>query len=285
MLNFKVLPYKQGSCSASTLSRALGCKVLSLRNSRIHRMRTKLIINWGNSGLRLPPDGLGRQHRILNATYAVNNAANKLRTLQILSRVGVSVPEFTVSGATAQEWLDSEKTVVERHCLTGNSGDGVRIVSSGGTLLDAPLYTKYIKKNQEFRVHIVSGVVTDVQRKARRASVPDDQINWQVRNLAGGFVFVREGVNPHQDVLNQATRAVQALSLDFGAVDVIWNEHEQRAYVLEVNTAAGLEGTTLEKYVSAFNRIRSGMAVDIWSPAQQEELLEESVVQHNTYSF
>jgi D-alanine-D-alanine ligase-like ATP-grasp enzyme len=36
--------------------------------------------------------------------------------------------------------------------------------------------------------------------------------------------------------------------LDFGAVDVIWNEKQQRAYVLEVNTAPGLEGQTVDDY-------------------------------------
>jgi D-alanine-D-alanine ligase-like ATP-grasp enzyme len=42
--------------------------------------------------------------------------------------------------------------------------------------------------------------------------------------------------------------------LDFGAVDVIWNEKEDKYYVLEVNTACGLEGTTLDKYVEQFRR-------------------------------
>ncbi|MNY63636.1 hypothetical protein D3C86_2006230 [compost metagenome] len=46
--------------------------------------------------------------------------------------------------------------------------------------------------------------------------------------------------------------AVNAIGLTFGAVDVIWNEYRHQAYVLEVNTAPGLTGTTLEKYAEAF---------------------------------
>jgi len=49
-----------------------------------------------------------------------------------------------------------------------------------------------------------------------------------------------------------ALAAVSALGLDFGAVDIIYNEHENQYYVLEVNTAPGLEGTTVEKYAEAF---------------------------------
>ena len=55
------------------------------------------------------------------------------------------------------------------------------------------------------------------------------------------------------DVIHQATMAVGCLQLDFGAVDVIWNEAQKRAYVLEVNTAPGIEGTTLMRYASAFS--------------------------------
>jgi glutathione synthase/RimK-type ligase-like ATP-grasp enzyme len=64
-------------------------------------------------------------------------------------------------------------------------------------------------------------------------------------------VFCHEGVNPHQQVLDQSRQACEALELAFGAVDVVWNEHYHRASVLEVNTAPGLEGVTLEKYLTA----------------------------------
>jgi hypothetical protein len=43
------------------------------------------------------------------------------------------------------------------------------------------------------------------------------------------------------------------LELDFGAVDLIWNENQNVVYVLEVNTAPGMEGTTLENYCDAFS--------------------------------
>jgi D-alanine-D-alanine ligase-like ATP-grasp enzyme len=45
--------------------------------------------------------------------------------------------------------------------------------------------------------------------------------------------------------------AVNTLGLDFGAVDLIVAK-DGRVYVLEVNTAPGIEGITLEKYVKAF---------------------------------
>jgi glutathione synthase/RimK-type ligase-like ATP-grasp enzyme len=49
--------------------------------------------------------------------------------------------------------------------------------------------------------------------------------------------------------------AVSALGLDFGAVDIIWNEREDKCYVLEVNTAPGLQGSTLENYANAIMEV------------------------------
>ena len=52
-----------------------------------------------------------------------------------------------------------------------------------------------------------------------------------------------------------AIDSVAALRLDFGAVDIIWNKRHDRYYTLEVNTAPGLEGTTLERYSNAIRRL------------------------------
>ena len=94
--------------------------------------------------------------------------------------------------------------------------------------------------------------VISQQRKARRRGEDADP---RIRNLANGYVFVRDGVNPPADVLEQAKAAVRAAHLTFGAVDIVWNEHYRQAYVLEINTAPGLEGQTIEDYANAFRRL------------------------------
>ena len=86
----------------------------------------------------------------------------------------------------------------------------------------------------------------DVQQKRQRRAI--DGINFQIRSHDNGWVFCRRHVAPPTDVLTQAVSAVSVLGLDFGAVDVGWNERNQEATVYEVNTAPGLEGTTLEVY-------------------------------------
>ena len=44
---------------------------------------------------------------------------------------------------------------------------------------------------------------------------------------------------------------------DFGAFDVIYNQKKNQAFVLECNTAPGIEGTTLDNYVEAINGARA----------------------------
>ena len=50
----------------------------------------------------------------------------------------------------------------------------------------------------------------------------------------------------------QELRGIQALGLDFGAVDILYMASNDTAKVLEVNTAPGIEGDTLVDYYNAF---------------------------------
>ena len=257
MRNVRILPYKAGSQSAGRLSAALGTVRISLSNSIISDCSPKTIINWGNSGYRLPPQGLGEQHTIINPLSCVATAANKLSAFEVMHSQGVRVPDFTTEYEEALEWLEHGKVVV-RNTLTGHSGEGIDIADDPDDMVsDAPLYVKYIKKQDEYRVHIMNGEVIDIQRKARSSDVDDEDVNWQVRNHSNGFIYMRNNIDPNPDVIDQARLALTALNLDFGAVDVIWNEAREAAYVLEVNTACGLTGTTLDRYMLAFHELLS----------------------------
>lgn len=167
------------------------------------------------------------------------------------------VPSFTTKKALAHDWVDGGDTVVARTVLNGNSGEGIVIVQDHEDMVEAPLYVQYVPKKQEYRIHILNGEVVDVQRKARRKDVPDDQVNWMVRNHDNGFIFARdEGLGDvPEDVPKQALLAVKVCGLDFGAVDVIYNDKQGKAFVLEVNTAPGLSGQTLEGYAKRLKEI------------------------------
>ena len=143
--------------------------------------------------------------------------------------------------------------VVARTILRGHSGNGIVMLSSNQDQVNAPLFTQYVKKKDEYRVHVFKEKPFFVQRKARKSSV--ETPNWQIRNLAGGFIYARQELDVPECVEDVALKVFERTGLDFGAVDIIYNERENQFYVLEVNTAPGLEGTTLQKYAEAINAL------------------------------
>ena len=133
-----------------------------------------------------------------------------------------------------------------------------RSVENVATLPSAPLYTKGIINTGEYRVHVAGGEVILYQKKSRRVNedgevVTADGAEADVRNLASNWVYRTGNLERLERIEQLAVQAIDALGLDFGAVDIIKDE-EGRVYVLEVNTAPGLgNADSLEAYVEAFS--------------------------------
>lgn len=196
--------------------------------------------------------GLGGGERTINNYERVAVASNKLSTFEVLKdKDGVRIPAFTTDRGVASGWLSNGVNVVCRTRLNGHSGDGIVLATKADELVDAPLYVQYVKKQKEFRVHVAFGEVIDVQEKRQRKDY-DGEVNHQVRNHHTGWVYCREEVQEPDGLRQMAIATTVALGLDFGAVDIIWNQKRNECYVLEVNTAPGLEGTTVEKYAKVF---------------------------------
>lgn len=249
MMRYRVLPYRQGSRAAKALATALGGKVLKLEGSKFVPRPGDVLINWGNSN---PDLAVHPYFRTINLPEQIRHASNKKNFFLAMQEFCPDViPRFWTS---SQDIPDDAFPVVCRTVLAGHSGDGIVIADSRGELVSAPLYVEYKKKQDEYRIHVglVPGDVRviAVQRKARRNGFENP--NWQIRNHQNGFVYVREGVNPPEQVIEFAKRSLLSTGLDFGAVDVIYNQKEGRAYVLEVNTAPGLEGQTVTDYANFF---------------------------------
>lgn len=257
---FGLLTPNRGSRSGSLLARSMGIPKLSgKRLEGLVPSKEHVVINWGNSD----PPAKVLECTVINDPTAVRKAVNKLNAFQAFSDFGVMAPAFTRDMRTARSWVSAGHKVVARHNLAGSGGDGIQILSSVEDFpCEAPLYVLYIPKKSEWRFHIFHDEVFDFQRKMRRRDIPDDKVNWQIRNHANGFIFGRDqGDDPVAwgQLKQVAQRAVKALGLDFGAVDIIYNEKQKRAYALEVNTAPGLEGATVDSYCQVFSDYFEGI--------------------------
>jgi len=258
-----IVPYKLGSASAKALQQELKQQVpvpvlLVSKFSKTYQPRyTDYVINWGCSG----------DWDWINLTSKRGNGicVNKLNFFQHMKAFNtvnpncfVNVPEWTTDPKIVSEWIDTEQAiVVARKTLVGHSGEGIVLMGGEHTkvITDAPLYVKYKKKRHEYRVHFLresqtTCVVVDVTQKKKRKGA--EFLDTKIRNHKNGWVYAREAITEPKDLRQQALAAAFASDLDFGAVDLIWNELEDKCYVLEINTAPGLVGTTLHNYVNAF---------------------------------
>lgn len=251
---FKIDPYKPGSKGAKALSQALGCQRLKKNNSRFVQKARHSVINWGNSVHHQRVTG-GYDY---NLPDAVKLASCKLRTFNVLEIYNVPTPEWTTSHAEASEWLREGEKVYCRHTTRGKGGQGITIIEAESVnedttcypeLPSVPLYTKGLDSWDECRIHIdKNGTIIDWQRKLRRNGAESPNT---IRNHENEYVFCRNVEPPPEVAFEVARDAVKALGLDFGAVDVAFFL-TGGAKVFEVNSAPGLEGTTLDNYVSYF---------------------------------
>lgn len=253
-VRYKIYSWNNGEGSKA-LSEALNARRIKHHNSRYRARHGDAVINWGATQMNLPPRFPWGALPILNPPAAVALVSNKLAFFRHLKDTGL-VPEFWDNRAGALAYLNRndgrDKSVVARTILSGHGGAGIHIVRPGDTLPDARLYVKYVRKSDEYRVHVFRGVPIFVQRKARNRAVPDGQVNWQIRNHANGFIFAHNDLDVPRIVTQVAVNTAAHLPLDFAAYDIVYVAANNSAYVLEANTAPGLEGTTLEKYKEAF---------------------------------
>lgn len=242
-----ITPYNMGSESARALARNLGC----LRVDGSKRLRRSVVINWGRSSLPLR----GLVSRVINKPEAVSLAVNKIETFRALQRAGVPTVDWTTDRSVALNWLDTDM-VYCRTTATGSQGKGIILVGQDDlSLPHAPLYTKGFNKTHEYRVHVAFGKVIDFSKKRRRRGMEGSSY---IKNSTNGWVYCRDGITLPDAVASACIKAVAALGLDFGALDVLHKERDNKAAILEVNCSPGIEGTTLQRYTEAFVAFNRG---------------------------
>lgn len=253
-----ILPYHDFSNGARELSKALGV-------TRIQRQRTpmdslkdvKVCINWG---ITATPKYF-KADKILNPFKQAGICSNKVKFFEFLADKDVRIPTWTNDLETALAWAEKGEVVMGRSA-TGSCGSDITFYGDDTEKFNgSDFWVQYKKKKYEFRIHLVKngdeiGMFLSQKKTARSTDdegnpIDTKDLDWRIRNHANGFIFARQGFTVPEDCIVQAKAAFKAVDLDFGAVDVIYNEHERRAYVLEINTAPGLDGSTVDDYKAA----------------------------------
>jgi glutathione synthase/RimK-type ligase-like ATP-grasp enzyme len=243
-------PYKTYSDSAKLLQEKLRDLGIHTLRSQDPPKRRRAVINWGNT------HSWDANHlHVLNRPSEICRLVNKLTFFQTIGRTGYA-PEWTVDRDWARTW---EKGVA-RTILTGSGGAGIVVFNEGDDIPEAPLYTKYEKKTHEYRIHLgrhLDGYkVIAVQRKVFVKGELEQPKNWDVRNLENGFVYhTQDRNNVPEAVALAAYNVFFKFGVTFAAMDVIYHEKSDKAFVLEGNSAPGLIDRTAEAYAQYFKEV------------------------------
>lgn len=252
-------PYNLGSRSAMALKGYLTDKgIKTIVSHRLRNNRKRMIVGWGAKPYEFD---LG-VNVSLNHPNETKILSCKKRFFDAIEDERQLIPAYTTNPEVAIGW-DSD--IVCRATTTGSGGDGITIVGKGVDNVDGlpkvPLYVKYQKKTDEFRLHMVNrkkqkmgGVAQfaeclHIQKKVFvKTEERPEPLNWQIRNHTQGFIF--QTVQEAPEAVTEVSERVMGCfpDLDFAALDVIYHKPTDLALVLEGNTAPGLEGPRLEVY-------------------------------------
>lgn len=200
-----------------------------------------------NLGYKVWRSSIERKNR---AHVYYGHSVNKLHQYMWFVEKGIPCLEYTTDPAVAKEWVTSGATVFGRKLLNSSCGKGIVVFEKPEDVVPCPVYTKYRKKKREFRVHIFQQTVVAVTEKKRRKEF-DGVRDTKIRNLANGYVFVQNVENEPEGLRELALKASEVSSSDFRGVDVGYNEKKDELFIIEVNSAPGIQGSNINAYAKA----------------------------------
>lgn len=213
------------------------------------------LVRWGSRR------EMGSPEIILNRASAIRLASDKIATLDHLAEAGVPHVPFFRSWAEAFDTAGGRGIILGR-TRWGMQGRGISVYDPaqiwGGRYPPRPAarhewYSIYMEPTREVRLHVVETEVVRIQGKF--LDFPEQaERNPFVRNYGTGYRFRAPRRDLHTRRKDAAIEAVQALGLNFGAVDMLLFGDREEARVLEVNTAPACSPLTARAYADALVR-------------------------------
>lgn len=214
----------------------------------------------GSASLKRVAEGLSTKlgYKVIRTSKAMphrlqfvyGGVVDKISQYEYFSTNTIPSLEWTTDALTVTGWLGDGATVFGRKLLTSSCGKGIVIMEPTDPFTPCPVYTKYAKKKREFRVHCFKGTVVAIVEKKRKTGWEGVRES-KIRNLVNGYVFVQEVSNIPEGLEDLALKASKVSTSDFTGVDIGYNEKQNRLFVIEVNSAPGIVGNNVEKYVEA----------------------------------
>jgi glutathione synthase/RimK-type ligase-like ATP-grasp enzyme len=259
---------RKGGLSAIALADLIGCKCA--KNSV---PSNEFIINYGQS------------YRKANLNANVN--FNKVEVQRILEENGIRVPKMIKRGSVISK-KDYPVLARKNYHSRGkdiifieNEKDLNRIIDS----IQCDYFVKYIEKKKEYRVHILGNYKTIVNVKIPKKDEEQDDIIWSHDK---GWIHIEYHGEFREKLIKIAKDVLKILKYDFGAVDIILGE-DGCFYVLEINSAPGLEDRKLQIYAEYFlheeKKIKT-VKEQVKAPIRKEPIKpKEEIINQGIYAW
>ena len=227
--------------------KGIASKVIKKRTNK--RLRTDVLLRWGSS------EEFSRltSRLELNTLQAVNNTSNNLEMMKTLVSSSIKTPDvlFDLSDS---EVMDTYRDDDGGFYVRGSNhemryDDALKF---GDLYISKPV----LNKRREYRVHVFNGEVIAVYEKI---PLEEDIRLYKSYNCKFRLVDTTRS-RLSVDDLNICISAVNALGLLFGGVDLLSNK-SQDVFVTEVNSAPGLNGTNIDRYVNKITEYCTAMGV------------------------
>ena len=187
--------------------------------------------------------------RELNTFHAIDMASDKFRAREAIDNQGIRVPHYSHDPNDLQFPIIGRP---KRHykCLNFHYYENREALERDYDLdrkiRDGFYFQERIPQKKEYRIHMFQGDPMRIQVKYRRTSFPDPI----KRGMKFGWGFkIREYRSTSEILLDMCKNAMEAVSLDFGAIDAILGE-DNKFYILEINTAPGLNDSGASLYAN-----------------------------------
>ena len=257
---------RRASNGAAALAKELGAqRIRQFDGMNLIRKGKKLslsdgdvVICWGD---QLPEDvAKGKQVRFLNniKPEMLKAASDKYAAAQLLLNAGVPTIDIY-----PRDYFGPVNTASIKQLKSEGYLPRAKDHVGGFDLLDPNTKPDYwVKKDEfvaEFRIHSFGGKGIRAGKKMLREGYSLDGANgtkkahpW-VRSYDGGWYCCYDGFKSVAAQRTIAHKAVEALGLTFGAVDIAQRK-DGKYVVLEVNRAPGIEGNSIRTYTEVIKR-------------------------------
>ena len=226
----------------------------------------KLAVHLQNcdSGYNIPEDAnfivnYGRQGMEDIAQVNAKVRGDKLYQLNVIKRAGILVPDIypLTYGMDRFSFPRYMYPLLARKVKHSKGKDIIFLKTRGSwrrrqrRVATRHFIVKYVPKAEEFRVHVLGNEITGISKKVKYEGCLSPHPHVWSRDR--GWIQVDYEGQYTERLKELGIKAIKALNLDFGAIDVMLGRNGL-FYVLEVNTAPRLNRRRRRLYAQFFRK-------------------------------